>query len=233
MFGRLRQKLFPQAGVEKQLLLYGLQRSGTNFLKSLIHLNYPDCRFGNGAVRNAVDHKHFRLYDNKEIIPEPQFENQMYFPSFPDFENALQLQPDIYLVISKDPYSWFVSYTKWSQKNNWPPHAYHYIEEYNLFYGKWMEFSKQTNKILFIRYVDLLQEPLRELHKIANTLQIAPVDQMKTAKKVYASRKFTGAKKEEFLKNEHLAKISAEDLQMINIKLNTNLMAFLGYDFVK
>ena len=230
MFNYLKQKLFSLPPTNRKLLLYGLQRSGTNYLESLVKLNYPSCRFMNGELRNDILHKHFRLYDDKQIIPEPQFLNQLRFKSITDFDTSLPAPPDLYLVISKDPYSWFVSYEKWSHKNNWPAHAYHYIEEYNLFYGKWMEFSKQTKKILFIRYIDLLQQPLSEMNKIGNVLNLPEQHQLKTTKKVYASRKFTGAKKEEFLQQEHLKKISAEDFTLINEKLNKELMGFLRYE---
>lgn len=232
MFSKLKKVFFKGRQDERKILLYGLQRSGTNFLESLVRLNFPGCHFVNGEVRNAIDHKHFRLYDNKAIIPEPQFLNHGQFSSFAEFEKQLPEVPEVFLIMSKDPYSWLVSYNNWSRKNNWPKPHYHYIEEYNLFYGKWMEFSKSTNKILFIRYVDLLQQPLEELKKIAALLHLPDPEKLKTTKKVYASRKFTGSKKEAFLNNDHLQKISANDLNLINQKLDRQLLDFLGYDVV-
>jgi hypothetical protein len=77
----------------------------------------------------------------------------------------------------------------------------------------------------------LLQQPLSEINKIGKVLNLPEHHQLKTTKKVYASRKFTGAKKEEFLQHAHLKKISAEDFNLINEKINKELMGFLGYEW--
>jgi len=212
--------------------LYGLQRSGTNFLESLVNLNYPSCRFLNGELRSDITHKHFRLYNRKECIPEPQFMNSLTFDSFAAFEKMLPQSPHLYVVVSKDPYSWYVSYNKWSQKNNWPPHDYNYIEEYNLFYGKWMEFSKQTGKVIFIRYADLLQQPISEINRIGQALDLPHLQQLRQTNKVYASRKFTGNRKEEFLSHDHLKKIPPGEMSTLNQLLDKELMKFLGYDIL-
>ena len=41
-----------------------------------------------------------------------------------------------------------------------------YIEEYNLFLNKWREFKNQTHKIIFVRYIDLLEKPEEILTQI-------------------------------------------------------------------
>ena len=227
----LRNKLFGIPASEKKILLYGLQRSGTNYLETLIKLNYPGCVFLNGEKRNEITHKHYRLYDNKLVIPEPQFTNNNTYPDFEHFESALpkNMVPDLYILISKDPYSWFGSYVNWSKKNNWVKPNYHYIEEYNLFYRKWMTFAEQTDKVIFIRYADLLTDPLGTLNKIGTALHLAPKHKLKTTKKVYASKRFTGNKKERFLNKDYMKSIAPEDLQAIQLKIDRELMKFLGY----
>ena len=225
------QRLFEPKLPQKKVLLYGLQRSGTNYLETLMALNYPNCKFINSEQRNHIQHKHFRLYENKQYIPEPQFDNDKQFSNLFDFEQTLTPSetPDIYLVMSKDPYSWYTSYVGWSKKNNWPNRHYHYIEEYNLFYGKWMEFAAESNKVLFIRYRDLLLQPQTELHKIATILSLPQKSNIKTTKKVYASRRFTDDKKEAFLNKSFLNKIEPDDFTQINAKLDRKLMEQLGY----
>ncbi len=227
----LRNRFFANRESTKKILLYGLQRSGTNYLETLINLNYPNCIFLNGEIRNEITHKHFRLYDNKKNIPEPQFNNTESFSHFTDFENALPQNkiPDLYIIVSKDAYNWFNSYVNWSKKNNWKTPDYHYIEEYNLFYGRWMNFSKETQKIIFIRYSDLLTEPLEVLNRIGVSINLSPLQKLKTTKKVYASKRFTGNKKEEFLNKDYLKKISPDDLKSIGSKLDPELIKYLGY----
>lgn len=134
-----------------KLLHYGLQRSGTNFLESLLakkyHIEILNSNIqGIRPDRSSPLHKHFRLYDEKDIVPEPKFTNELKINSLDAFEQLLEVVPDYYLIISKDPYSWFLSYSAWAKRSNWPEVPYHYILEYNLFYGKWLEFSRQTKK---------------------------------------------------------------------------------------
>ena len=56
------------------LLLYGLQRSDTNYLRLPLEKN---CRvaFFNSSDRALPLRRHFSLYDDKTTIPEPQFRN--------------------------------------------------------------------------------------------------------------------------------------------------------------
>jgi len=229
MFGRIKHRLFAKPGDQRKILLYGLQRSGTNYLESLVEINYPACQFINGEMRNEITHKHFRLYADKSRIPEPQFQNQQVFDSFAAFESALPEIPDLYIVVSKDPYSWLVSYNKWSKKNNWPLPDYQYIEEYNLFYGMWMQFSKQTDKVLFVRYIDLLTDPQKEMERVTAALNLPARTSTKTTSKVYASRKFTAGRKESFLNKEHMQDISKETLSEVNHLLDKQLIQFLHY----
>ena len=201
-------------------------------METLIKLNFPGCIFLNGEKRNEITHKHYRLYDNKNVIPEPQFVNSGVHPTFQLFEQELPKNkiPDLYIIVSKDPYSWFVSYRNWSKKNNWPNPEYHYIEEYNLFYGKWMHFSKESPKIIFVRYSDLLTEPLEVLNKIGKSLNLSPLIKLKSTKKVYASKRFTGTKKDEFLNKDHLKKITSEDMKIIDLTIDHELIKCLGYE---
>lgn len=215
---------------EQRILLYGLQRSGTNYLEALVKLNFDHVRFTNGEVRNNITHKHFRLYDEKEIIPEPQFANQLMVPDYTAFENSLPADavPDLILVISKDPASWLASYNKWSEKNNWPEHAHHYLQEYQLFYNRWKEYSEQTGKILFIQYAALLSDPAGILRSIAEQLHQPLVEPVRTTKKVYASRTFTKKKKNAFLNRSHLS--SPEELEAaVHQYITPSLRAFLNY----
>ena len=49
--------------------LYGLQRSGTNIIQTFLETNY-NISFMNKEDRNSPYHKHFRIYDNKNLIPQ-------------------------------------------------------------------------------------------------------------------------------------------------------------------
>jgi len=209
--------------------MYGLQRSGTNYFESLMRLNYPDVKFLNGEERNHITHKHFRLYAEKKIIPEEQFANTLSAPEFSDFCRQLPVVPDVFIIISKDPINWFVSYKKWSIKNNWPAVSHHYIQEYNLFYGMWKRYAEQSNTILFIRYDDLLRSPAEQLARVAAMLGYPELKSIRSSNKVYASRRFTPARREEHLKGSHARQITENDRSVIVSGSDEALNTFLGY----
>ena len=153
------------------LLHYGLQRSGTNFLETLLKTNYR-VRFLNIVDdRNSPLHKHCRLYSSREMIPESQYENKIGIETFNQFQELLKVKPDYILIVSKDPYSWYLSYKNWAQKCHWPNVDHHYIEEYNLFYRLFMNISSQSDTFIFIKYIDLIRDPstsLRDLEEKMN-----------------------------------------------------------------
>ncbi|MFN0275822.1 MAG: hypothetical protein ACKVPJ_08765 [Chitinophagales bacterium] len=225
-------KIFRKNKVSHSALLYGLQRSGTNYLQVLIEKNYPQIAFMNSEVRNNPAHKHFRLYDDKTCIPEPQFMNSVLVNDLKEFETHLSAIPDIYLVVSKDPYSWYLSYKKWAKKNNWPPPAYHYMQEWNLFYGKWLEFAGETGKIIFVRYFDLLTNPEKEISEIIQKLNLPGVKTIKTSRKVYASRRFTAGDAKYYTNKEYMQKFSSEEIKDLNARVDISVLQKLGYDLI-
>jgi hypothetical protein len=227
------RNIFRKRLPEKRILMYGLQRSGTNYMETLMQLNYPDAKFLNGIVRSEITHKHFRLYPEKAIIPEPQFANTLQVGDLRTFESHLPFpSPDLYIIVSKDPFSWLISYQKWSRKNNWPHHEHHYISEYVLFYGMWKQFALTSDKIIFVRYDDLLIEPKITLDKVATLLNWPLREHMHTTNKVYASRRFSSDKKQAHLSGEHLKSIPSDELHTINALLPDELLKFLGYERV-
>ena len=220
----------------KNILHYGLQRSGTNVLEAHLNQNF------NVSLLNSLDrtnplHKHFRLYEEKQFIPEPQFQNKLSFKSFAEFEHSFDINTKIegIIIISKDPYSWYTSYTNWAKKCQWPEVNYHYIEEYNLFHAKWLEFSKQSNKISLIRYIDLITDAKNVLTQLKNQHQLPLKLKSKIfgiqseIKKVSESDTFTKEKLKFYTEKEYLLKISSEKIDEINSKLDKNLMKDLGY----
>ena len=193
-------------GITLKLLYYGLQRSGTNYLLSILNQRYKIQILNCDEDRALPSHKHFRLYDDKSIVPEPKFKNELVYSNFLDFENNLKTIPDCYIILSKDPYSWLVSYEKWARKCNWPEVRHHYLLEYNLFYGKWLEFAGQTDKIIFVRYVDLLKELSNELIRIEALSGIKRLPffifRKQKISKVPLSSEFTEARRNYYIKKK-------------------------------
>ena len=221
-----------------KILHYGLQRSGTNFLETILKKKYRVKFLNSNQDRSSPLQKHFRLYDDKEKIPEDQYKNNLKIPDFYTFESLLRVVPDYYLVISKDPYSWLLSYKQWAKKCNWPNVNYHYIEEYNLFYGKWLEFSEQTNRILFVRYIDLLKAPADELNRLESKIGLekrllSQLPFSNLVSKVNQSSKFSNSRRDYYLQQKYLEYYSQEELQDINFLLDDKVVSLLGYEKIE
>ena len=142
------------------------------------------------------------------------------------------------IIVSKDPYSWLLSYEKWANKCAWPTPNYHYIEEYNLFLNKWREFKNQTHKIIFVRYIDLLEKPEEILTQILAKFELKKKLSFYNSKftlsqkKVAVSDVFTAEKEEYYLKRKYLNHYSNQSLENVNKYLSKELMQFLQYEII-
>jgi len=218
---------------KKGILIYGLQRSGTNFLENLLKKNYYITILNENAERSSPGQKHFRLYDQKDIIPRQHYYNDYQYNTFFEFEKSLTDIPDGYLIISKDPYSWHLSYKNWAMRCNWPDVEHHYIQEYNLFYRKWLDFSQTTDRISFIRYIDLLRMPDVELEKISIRIglkgRLISTFISNQIPRVSHSDIFTKRRREYYLKQQYLDEYQPYDLDEINSLLDDSVVNDLGY----
>lgn len=222
----------------KYLLHYGLQRSGTNYLEALLKKKYSIKILNDDSDRKHPIQKHFRLYDNKTFIPESKYENNLVFPSFADYEKSLELKKQIdgIIIISKDPYSWYTSYSNWAIKCNWPKANYHYIHEYNNFYAKWKEFAKQEPRIIFIKYIDLLTDSDNELRKIEEKFNLSHKFKLLNRnskiniKKVSSSTTFSSDKYSFYKEKKYLSKLTQSEIEHINSILDVQLVNELNYE---
>ncbi|MEZ5013162.1 MAG: hypothetical protein R2794_02620 [Chitinophagales bacterium] len=230
--GFFRRSGLPSAD-QTPLLLYGLQRSGTNFFAELMRRNFPGIYFTNSDDRNTICHKHFRLYDDKTCIPEPQFDNDLHFAHWVDFLQAIpaERKPKWIFVVSKEPLSWLTSYRKWAVKNQWPQSKYDYMREYILFYGKWKEFADASPMIHFIAYEKLLKDPGLVLEDIARKTGLPKREKIIIPEKVYASKRFSGKKKKAILDGSYLEKYTETELTKYRSLFPEGLLPFMGYSF--
>jgi hypothetical protein len=219
--------------VYMNLLHYGLQRSGTNFLEVILRRNFHVHFLNSNKDRSSPLQKHFRLYDEKNIVPEPQYRNELVVRSFEHFESLFSVRADFYLVISKDPYSWFLSYNHWAQKCHWPDVSHHYIEEYNAFYGKLLELSAQTDKFIFLRYFDLIKDAAGVLDRLEQRMSLRKTFFSRIAlsrpEKVSQSSRFTEEKRKYYLEEKYLSQYDISTLQLLNSRLSSHVISRLGY----
>ena len=216
-----------------KLLQYGLQRSGTNFMAALLKKNFQVSFLNSDRDRRSPLQKHFRFYDQKNFVPEPQYRNDLVVRTFAEFEALFAKPPQFYVVISKDPYSWYLSYRNWAQLCKWPAVGHHYIEEYNLFYGNFLKLAEQTDKILFVRYVDLLQTDQAELHRLASIMNLRRRSLLgrmtRMPRRVPQSGRFSDERRDYYLHRDFMREFTAAEVHELNARLDHRVAAALGY----
>lgn len=239
--------------MEKQpLIIYGLQRTGTNYLESLIPKNFSNFELINdGAARSLPVHKHFRLYDDMNFIPEPKYYNNFHYDSLSDLEEHLESitgKHGIKFIIAvRNPYNWYLSYCRLARKNTrlfkrsrWPHFNRHsenpqFMIDYNLFYQKWLTFIKANpDKTILIRHEDNLQNLEKSLNRIEQKFGLnRKSEKIENPGKVNMSKKFTEQKRTYYVENKFIEEYDKKELEILTEHLDEKLITELGYDLVK
>jgi hypothetical protein len=225
---------------ERNALIFGLQRSATNYIQQLIRQNFKGIHFLNDDyARSLPTHKHFRLYDEKAAISNEKYLNLFHYKDFAAFKTHVtslcEDEPGTFLVCVKNPFSWYLSYGKHARKNGLSYFRKstnsHYIIEYNLFYGKWMEFSIQApSEVLFLKYEDFIQDLPTAINKLALHFQLERSGELtNNPKKVPMNKRFTASKKAFYGKEKFMERISPADREVIMKLLDRDLLDALGY----
>lgn len=228
----------------KNILLYGLQRSGTNYMETLLPHNFSNVALLNQAFARSLPlHKHFRPYDEKWFVPEPKYLNQFQYPSFEDFDRHCQeltgAQDLGYITIVKEPYSWYISYCKLARKNRWPSYMHkwtnqHYMIEYSLFCKKWIDFRDQApDKVALIRYEDVLKDLPGTLDSLREKFGLEKKQaDYQNFSKVNMSRTFSVRRRNYYMKKQFMEQFSQEELFLLTHHLDAGVAKALGYERV-
>lgn len=234
------------------ILQYGLQRSGTNYLKEIVLKNFAEVEFYNGKERRLPTHKHFRLYDDKSVVPEELYENDLKFATFQAFDQAAQElvgKPELrYVVVIKHPYSWYLSLTRMAREINWAsfnPDADfqpQYVEDYNHFYRKWFQFAQEEpQRIFFFKYEDLLSDRDRVLSDLQQQFGLSRKKDLRhlvsdkegqyfDVKRVRNSKHWNKDRRAYYLTEEFISRLSEAEMAGFSQVLDHDLMKAIGYD---
>jgi hypothetical protein len=227
------------------LMVYGLQRSGTNYMEKLLPSNFKDVHLENVAYHRSLPlHKHFRLYDEMYYVPEPKYLNNFSYPSFSDLDAHVQrlTGKEIlhYVVVVKEPYSWYISYCKLAQKNNWPTYMkkwanQHYMIDYSLFVRKWLDFQAEApDKVVVLRYEDLLADLEGSLEQIRTKFGLEMKhDSYQNFSKVNMSKKFGEKRRQYYLNKEFLNLLTDEELYVLTENLDPTVVEELNYELFR
>ena len=224
------------------MLVYGLQRSGTNYLETLLPNNFKDVSMENmGFARSLPVHKHFRPYDEKWFVPEPKYLNNFFYPHFSDFDAHVRRltgkEPLHYVVTVKEPFSWYVSYCKEAGKSRWPSLvrkglSQHYMIEYSLFCRKWLDFRGEAPaQVIILRYEDLLKDLAGSLDRVREQFGLEKAHETyQDFSKVNKSSRFSLKRRTYYLNKQFLDLFSKEDLFLLRENLNPDVVKELGYE---
>ena len=215
--------------------LYGLQRSGTNFTQKYLETNF-NISFKNKGDRQSPYHKHFRIYDNKDIIPQTdqknQYKNQYIIHSLKELDKLLGdlNHTNKYIIVYKSIFSWLPSIEKWAKGCKWKNNSkMEFVEDYLNFIKKW--YSIKNERVFFINYEDFLNMSDNE-NSLANKLSVFLNKKQKKAiysfEKVNCSKKFNTSQKKYYINHEYMSLYSKEELE--KIKNNLIYKELIDYD---
>jgi len=135
------------------ILIYGLQRSGTNFLSEILKTD-KKINIINGLDRNIFTHKHYRFHNIKEIIADEKFYPTSNIKTVADIYDKSPVNKII--VLEKDIYQWYDSIVNWAKKCNWNFIEKDFIEEFVKDHFHFYSFFKNEKDIIYLKYEDLL-----------------------------------------------------------------------------
>ena len=222
--------------IEAPFLIYGLQRTGTNYVEQLMKRNLRVLSENNLHDRSSILHKHFRLYDEKLKVPHPNCVNSIYLRDFRDFRALTKTDFRFCLIVSRHPPSWLQSYAKWGKKWEWPPSSHHYIEEYNLFYRKWLDFANQSSLVRLVKYEDVVRHPLLFLRDMRDQYLLrrrvfSVCCGWRVPSKVPQSRRYRRSELKHVAVGSHLWDLFEDrEKSIIKSKIDHRTMHQLGYE---
>ena len=209
--------------------LYGLQRSGTNVIKTFLN-KYYNISFNNTDNRNEISHKHFRIYDDKTKITiciQHQYMNNLIIDTYESLVN--ELNEDIenvkIFVIIKDIFSWLLSINEWGKKCKWTPfHRDSFLHEYKLYVNKWKELAVNKNIciIYYEEYIDFIKNKNSNnhlIHKINDFLNQninINISEISEIKKVDCSKLFTEEEINYYYYKKYLNTYTTNEIEIIN-----------------
>jgi len=164
--------------------IFGLQRTGTNYLQELCKKNFPD----------KITIVHDFGWKHGPIAYTP-----LHWVEESARKKAEDKEIDC-LVIIKNPYTWIESIKKWWPKEyGYELSIEEYIEVYNVRYSSYLYYLRHEKPVIFYRRVQLIryEDLLTNLHGTMNT--IYPTEKVRDVNNVPLSAKFTKERKVHYL----------------------------------
>jgi hypothetical protein len=139
-----------------QYYSYGLQFSGVNMIDKFLEDSY-NIKLYNCNDKKSCYFKHFRIYDNKNLIPvttsPSEFYNNYKINTLEDLDNALGdfNHTNKYIIVYDNVFSWLLSIEQFAKQNAWMTKTkLEFLEDYLHFLNKWIQIK--TDRVIFLNY---------------------------------------------------------------------------------
>ncbi|MEM7367495.1 MAG: sulfotransferase domain-containing protein [Bacteroidota bacterium] len=225
----------------KHLLLYGLQRSGTSYVQTLLPANFDIKLEIDTYTYSLPIHKHFRPYAKPWFFPHLNLLHNFSYASFSEFDAHCQRLTHIedlkYIVVAKEPYSWYLSFYRFANRESIfyrmkKKYIHHmYVLDYSQYFKKWLEFRDACpEKVMIVNYESFLEDFEGAMDEMKDKLGLTKTqDTYQNFSKVGMSKKFTKEKKDMYLKGESYKTFRDEELLVLSENLDEEVVNRLGY----
>jgi hypothetical protein len=152
---------------------YGLERTGTNYLKALIELNIKESRvlsniFGLKHDKYSMDKLDIKNYDP---LQDKNVATDLSREEISKIKDKI-IQGKVYFTVSfKDPYSWVISYNRCDWLHNGPLNkdkVLRFMDKWNTVNRDWLDkIIKNKTNSMGVLYEDLLLNPKIVINNLA------------------------------------------------------------------
>ena len=212
---------------------HGAHRSGTNYLQSLLNLNFSNVK----VLTNHLGWKHgsAKNFKKKVIGGKAKIISYLTEPIYNQLVQAVD-NNEVWVTISiKEPYGWIDSMQRYMRRTFTPDQVKKHMERYNAVYWGWYRhFIEGNRKGIIVNYEDLLNDyrvPLRMIKKRCSLSK-----KSKTLKNVtHAVGPSTKQKdfKTYYLNKSYKSNLSKKTISVINKNIDEELLKVYNYGKVR
>ena len=222
---------------------YGLERSGTNYIKALLDINFQNTR----VLSNIYGFKHgdFQPFDagynpalDRNVVTDLKT-NELEFVKESFRTNQIK-----YLVSTKLPHSWATSYSKcpWIRGTNSlsVENVTSYIDKWNKQNRNWIEYilEKESLSSVLIRYEDLVVDPQKVINMISmkyaidikEAFNILEFRRMRTGPDVNGFKNITNHRfdKSYYTEERYMNELPEEIKELIDKLVDKDVLAYIA-----
>jgi len=193
----------------KELKIFGLRRTGTNYLSKLLNINYEVKMIGGLAGWKHGKYRVKKLFGHEVDC----------------------------IIISKNIYSWLTSLERRYKAWNFYKieEMSDFIQMYNLAYGDWLNIPKrlETKKCFFVKYEDLIENSFLICERMSKELSFKrKTKEFINIEKVVKPREILGLKnfnKDYYINHKYMTKYNQDIKNLIKKHIDIDIVKALNY----